>query len=211
MNDIIDQIGRLRVLPVVVIKDVAHARPLAQALRTGGLAGAEVTLRTSEGLSALRIMAQEPHFLLGAGTVTRESQVSEALAAGARFVVTPGFSLAVVRECQILQVPVIPGVATATEIQMAVDAGLTTVKFFPAVVAGGVPAIKALSAPYTQIRFVPTGGIGPVNVRQFLDLPQVLAVGGSWMVTGELIGEGDFAQISALTAEAVALCAGASS
>lgn len=203
--DVIAAIGSMRLVPVVVISAEASAVGVGQALKAGGLSGAEVTLRTPAALSALRAMSADPDLLLGAGTVVNVDQVGWAVAAGARYVVTPGFSATVVRECQTLGVPVIPGVATATEVQMALDAGVEVVKLFPAVAVGGVALIKALSAPFPTVRFVPTGGIGPDNLLDFLRLPAVLAVGGSWMVGADLVATGDFARIQELTAEAVAL------
>jgi 2-dehydro-3-deoxyphosphogluconate aldolase / (4S)-4-hydroxy-2-oxoglutarate aldolase len=201
----LDELGRRRLLPVVVLPDESSALGLAAALVQGGLPVAEVTLRTPAALAGLRVMAQQEGLLVGAGTVVRPYQVEDVVQAGARFVVTPGFSAAVVRECQTLGVPVIPGIATATEVQMAIEAGLTVVKVFPAAVIGGTALIKGLAAPYPEMRFIPTGGINPANVGGFLALPEVLAVGGSWMVPAGAIGAGDFNEIRQLTAAAVSL------
>jgi 2-dehydro-3-deoxyphosphogluconate aldolase / (4S)-4-hydroxy-2-oxoglutarate aldolase len=194
-----------RILPVAVVEDRRVATPLAVALLDGGLRLAEVTLRTPAALDVIRDMVDAGGLLVGAGTVVRPAQVEQVVDAGARFVVTPGFSPAVVRECQALGVPVIPGIATPTELQMALEAGLDTVKFFPAVAAGGVPMIKAIAAPYPDVRFVPTGGITSANAAEFLVVPQVLAVGGSWMVASDLLAQPPFERITSLCAEAAAL------
>lgn len=190
-------------MPVVVIDRAEDAWPLGQALKAGGLPCAEVTFRTAAAEDAIRAMAKDSDIVLGAGTVLRPEQVDVAIAAGASYIVTPGFSLAVVRRCQDLGVPVFPGVATPTEVQMALEAGLDIVKFFPAEASGGVPALKAIGAPYSMMRFVPTGGISEGNMRDYLALPSVVAVGGSWMVAPKLIAAGDFSEVTRLTAEAV--------
>jgi 2-dehydro-3-deoxyphosphogluconate aldolase/(4S)-4-hydroxy-2-oxoglutarate aldolase len=202
---VVDRLGELGVIPVIVIESARHAADLGKALVSGGLPCAEVTLRTEAALDALRVLAEDPDLLVGAGTVTRPAQVEQAVAAGARFVVSPGFSASVVRECASLGVPVLPGVATATEIQLALDAGVTTVKFFPAEAAGGAAAVKALAAPYREVRFVPTGGVSPANLDAYLSLSAVAAVGGSWLVSPDLLARADFARVATLTAEAVEL------
>ena len=204
-TSVLDQLTTLRVIPVVVLERVADAAPLGRALVAGGLPCAEVTFRTPAAAAAIAELAADSAMLVGAGTVVRADQVDEALAAGASFVVSPGFSPSVVRRCQELGVPVLPGVATPTELMMALDAGLTVVKFFPAETNGGVPALKALSAPFGGVRFVPTGGVSVGNLSSYLSVPSVLAVGGSWMVAPALVAAGDFDEISRLTAEAVAL------
>jgi 2-dehydro-3-deoxyphosphogluconate aldolase/(4S)-4-hydroxy-2-oxoglutarate aldolase len=200
---VLDQLGNMGVFPVVVIEDVTQADPLGHALVAGGLPCAEVTLRTGAALDSLRALAENPDLLVGAGTVIRPAQVEQALDAGARFIVSPGLSLAVVAECAQAGVPVLPGVATATEIQAALDAGLDVVKFFPAEAAGGVRTLSALAAPFRDVRFVPTGGIGPVDLPRYLALPSVLAVGGSWLVSASLLTGGSFAEITDLAAAAV--------
>lgn len=200
-----DVLAQSRVLPVAVVEDRQWAGPLAAALLEGGLPVAEVTLRTAVATEVIRDLAGAGGLLVGAGTVVRPEQVERVVEAGACFVVTPGFSLGVVRECQALGLPVIPGIATPTELQMALDAGVDTVKFFPAVAAGGVPMIKAMAAPYRGVRFVPTGGVTAANAGSFLALPEVLAVGGSWMVASDLLAEGRFDRIAGLCAEAAAL------
>src|SRR4051812_11853196 len=158
-SPVLDRLEALGVVPVVVIENASAAARLGSALSAGGLPCAEVTLRTDSALESLRVLAEDPALLVGAGTVIRPQQVQSALEAGARFIVSPGFSAAVVAECIGVGVPVLPGVATATEIQAALEAGLDVVKFFPAEAAGGVGALKALAAPFRSVRFVPTGGI----------------------------------------------------
>jgi len=195
------------VVPVVVIDDVDQAVPLARALARGGVGIIEITLRTAAGEAAISIMARQRNLLVGAGTVLDASQAGRAVEAGARFIVSPGFDEEVVRRCQELSVPVLPGAATATEIQRARRAGLRVVKFFPAETLGGVQALDALSAPFPDMRFVPTGGIGPGNLQPYLARSAVLAVGGSWMVPRQLIADQDWAQVTRLAREAARLAA----
>jgi len=197
-------IGAARVLPVVVLGDAAGAGPLADALLVGGLHCVEVTFRTGAAADAIRTMAERTDLLVGAGTVLTAEQVDRAVAAGARFVVSPGFGLPVVRRCQEVGVPVFPGVATPTEIMMALDAGLETVKFFPAGELGGAAMVKALSAPFRSVRFIPTGGVNTGNLADYLALPSVLAVGGTWMVAPDLLAAGDWAEVTRRAAAAVA-------
>jgi 2-dehydro-3-deoxyphosphogluconate aldolase / (4S)-4-hydroxy-2-oxoglutarate aldolase len=201
-------LGGARIVPVVVIEDPALAAPLGDALLAGGLACAEVTLRTPNALAALRELAADERLLVGAGTVINAGQAEQAVEAGAKFVVSPGFSPSVVRRCQELGVPVLPGVATSTELMAALDAGVDTVKFFPAQSLGGVPMLKALAAPFVGARFVPTGGITAELLADYLAVPAVAAVGGSWMVAPALLKQKKFDEITALTAAAVALAAG---
>ncbi len=198
---------RARLVPVVVLDDAADAGPLADALVGGGLAVAEVTFRTEAAPEAIRHMAARGDMLVGAGTVLAPVQVDMAVDAGASFVVSPGLSRAVIERCRERGVPVVPGVATATEIQAALELGLTTLKFFPARTSGGVEALKALAAPFAGVTFVPTGGIGPDDCADYLALPTVVAVGGSWMVPKAAIGAGEFDTIRDLTAAAVAAVA----
>jgi 2-dehydro-3-deoxyphosphogluconate aldolase/(4S)-4-hydroxy-2-oxoglutarate aldolase len=204
---VIDVQNSERIIPVVVLENAAAAAPLAEALLAGGLHTVEVTFRTTAAESAIRAMSAYPELHVGAGTALTPGQVDRAVEAGARFVVTPGFGPAVVARCRKRGVPVYPGVATATEIQMALDAGLETVKFFPAEQLGGPAMVKALAAPFRSVRFIPTGGISAANMRGYLDLPAVVAVGGSWMVAADLIAAGDWATITKRTAEAVAAAA----
>lgn len=202
-----EQIRTTKVVPVIALNDAAQAAPLGDALVAGNLPIAEVTFRTEAAVASIAAMAKNPDLLVGAGTVVTAAQVDQAAEAGAKFVVSPGFSAAVAARCAEHQIPLFPGVATATEIIAALDAGITTVKFFPASTSGGAPAIKALSAPFPQVQFVPTGGISPSNLADYLAISAVAACGGSWMVPGDLLAAGDFAGITALASEAVALAA----
>jgi 2-dehydro-3-deoxyphosphogluconate aldolase/(4S)-4-hydroxy-2-oxoglutarate aldolase len=197
--------GRHGVLPVLVVEAAASAEPLARALVAGGLPLAEVTLRSAAALETVRIMAEHPDMLVGIGTAVHPSQVAPGLAAGAQFVVTPGYAPAVVRECRSLGVPVFPGVATATEIQMALDDGLNTLKFFPAALSGGPAAITALAQPYQAVRFIPTGGITARTLPDYTALEPVLAVGGSWLAPRDLLHHKRFDEITRLAAEAVSV------
>jgi 2-dehydro-3-deoxyphosphogluconate aldolase/(4S)-4-hydroxy-2-oxoglutarate aldolase len=198
-----------RVLPVLVIEDAGHAGALGDALVKGGLTAAEVTLRTAAGIDAIRALAGRGDLIVGAGTVLTADQAERSIAAGARFVVTPGFAPAVVRACQDAGVPVFPGVATATEIQMAVDAGLAVVKFFPAQPLGGVAMIKALSAPFGAMRFIPTGGVTTTLIPDYLALPAVLAVGATAVAPAGLIAAGQWDEITARSEQAFAAAGGA--
>lgn len=204
----LDELARAGLVPVVVLDDAKHADPLAAALVAGGLPVAEVTFRTAAAEDSIRAMAGRGDMLVGAGTVLTAEQVDRAVAAGASYVVSPGLSRAVVERCREHGVLALPGAVTATEVQAALELGLAAVKFFPAGTSGGAAAIKALAAPFGGLGFVPTGGIGPKNLHEYLDIPAVLAVGGSWMVPRELVAAEDFDQITTLTAEAVALAAG---
>lgn len=196
-----------RLVPVVVLNDTGHADGLADALVAGGLPVAEVTLRTDAGLGSIRTMADRGDILVGAGTVTTVDQVDQVVDAGARFIVSPGFSRAVVDRALHHGVPIVPGCVTPSEIMAALEAGITTVKFFPAGVYGGAKAIKALAAPFTGVQFIPTGGVSADNLGDFLSLPYVPAVGGSWMVPVGSIDAGDFDDVTRLTAQAVSAAA----
>jgi 2-dehydro-3-deoxyphosphogluconate aldolase/(4S)-4-hydroxy-2-oxoglutarate aldolase len=202
---VLDAVCSRRILPVVVVHDLEAALPLARALSEGGLPVAEVTFRTKAAVGAIRRIAAETDLLVGAGTVVGPDQVDQAVDAGARFVVTPGFSPRVAARCRDLGVALIPGAATATEVMAALEHGLRLLKFFPAEPSGGVTTLRALHGPFPDVRFVPTGGIAAANAGSYLALPYVAAVGGSWLVAPELVAAGDFAQIVRLTAAAVAL------
>lgn len=204
MNELLMALAAARLVPVVVLDDAADADALAGALVAGGLPVAEVTFRTDAAPEAIRVMSDRGDILVGAGTVLSPDQVDVAVAAGARFVVSPGLSRAVVERCGEHGVLALPGVATATEIQAALELGLSMVKYFPAETAGGAPAIAALAAPFRDVRFVPTGGIGPKNLHEYLAIPAVAAIGGSWMVPRDHIRNGRFDDIRRLAAEAVA-------
>lgn len=197
--------SRYRLVPVVVIDHRQSADALGEALISGGLPVAEVTFRTPDALAALERLARDPLLTVGAGTVLTAAQVDQAVDAGARFIVSPGVSAAVIRRGRQRGVPVVPGVATATEIMAAMDEGVDVVKFFPAQVLGGIPALQALAAPFPQLRFIPTGGVDAGNVVDYLALPAVLAVGGSWMVPRAAVAGGDTAALIRSVATAVAL------
>ena len=206
MNEMIEKLQELKVIPVVKIDDAKDALPLANALVNGGLPCAEVTFRTEAAAEAIRQMKENyPEMLIGAGTVLTTEQVDEALEAGAEFIVSPGLNPKTVNYCKEKQVPILPGVATASEIEQALDLGLTVVKFFPAEVNGGLKAIKALAAPYTMMRFMPTGGVSPENVQDYLAFEKIIACGGTWMVKDSLIREGKFEEIERLTRDTVVL------
>lgn len=193
------------IIPVVVLNRASAADALGEALVAGGIPVAEVTFRTPAAAAAIRRMSQNTDLVVGAGTVITAEQVDEAAEAGARFIVSPGFSVAVVRRAQSLGLPVYPGAVTPTEIIAALDEGLTTLKFFPANVYGGAKALAALASPFRQVRFIPTGGVGLDNLADYLALPNVAAVGGSWMVPTELIDAEDAVAIEKLCAEALAV------
>ena len=203
MNQILEQLGTYGIVPVVVLQDAAKAEPLAEALCKGGLACAEVTFRTDAAEESIRIMSEKfPEMLVGAGTVLTIEQADRAVKAGAKFIVSPGLNPEVVKWCQAHEVPVIPGIVTPTEMAQAIGLGLTMVKFFPAEPAGGISMIKAMAAPYTGIRFMPTGGINAKNLEDYLSCDKILCCGGSWMVKGDLVKAGEFDKIRELTAEA---------
>ncbi len=206
MSTIVDELMAFGVVPVVVINRASDAKPLAEALMNGGLKCAEVTFRTAAAAEAIKIMTDSfPEMLVGAGTVLSTKQVDEAVEAGAKFIVSPGFDPEVVDYCLSKDIPVLPGVATPTEAAQGVKRGLKILKFFPAEQAGGLPMIKAMAAPYTGIRFMPTGGINAKNISDYLSSDKVAACGGSWMVKGDLIDSGDFKKIEELTREAVGI------
>lgn len=204
MNEILNKIHEIGIVPVVVLNDAKDAASLAKALCEGGLPCAEVTFRTEAAEEAIRIMTgQFPEMLVGAGTVLTTKQVDRAVAAGAKFIVSPGFNPKVVQYCIDKGLPITPGCMTPSEIEQALEHGLEVVKFFPAEPAGGLKMLKAMAAPYVGMKFMPTGGISAGNVREYLKYDRILACGGSWMVKGDLINAGDFDKIRELTKEAV--------
>lgn len=206
MNDILRQIGSTGIVPVVVLNKAADAVPLAESLVSGGLPCAEVTFRTDAAEESIRAIAKNfPQMLVGAGTVLTTEQVDRALDAGAKFIVSPGLNPKVVEHCMKKGVPITPGIMTPTELEVALGFGLDVVKFFPAENAGGLKMIKAMSAPYTMMRFMPTGGITAANVREYLACDEILACGGSWMVKSDLVSAGNFAEIERLSREASAI------
>jgi 2-dehydro-3-deoxyphosphogluconate aldolase/(4S)-4-hydroxy-2-oxoglutarate aldolase len=192
-----------RIVPVLTVAGADHGAQLGQALRAGGLPLAEVTMRAAGALEALEAMAASGQVLVGAGTVLTADQAERAVAAGARFVVSPGFDATVVRRCRELGVPVLPGVATPSDVMNALKAEVRTVKLFPADLLGGPAAVRALSGPFPGIRFVPTGGVRADTVASYLSSPAVLAVGGSWMAPPELVVHGAWDEISRRVQEAV--------
>jgi len=203
MSDITHAIGTMRLVPVIVINEEENAYPLAQALKAGGLPCAEITFRTAAAAQSIAAIAGAvPEICVGAGTVLNVAQAEAARAAGARFIVAPGFDPAVVDFARQRGVPIVPGVCTATEVGMALARGLALVKLFPAEAAGGVGYLKALAAPFGGVRFVPTGGIGPDNLAAYLAVEQVVACGGSWMVKKDLVAAGAFDTIRELAAQA---------
>ena len=194
------------VVPVVVLKDTKDAIPLADALIEGGLSCAEVTFRTEAAEESIRLMSEKyPEMLVGAGTVLTTEQVDRAVNAGAKFIVSPGFDAEIVDYCLDKNIPVFPGCITPSEVAQAVKRGLKVIKFFPAEQAGGVAMIKAMGAPYTMVKFMPTGGISAKNLSEYLSCSNIVCCGGSWMVKGDLITDGKFDEITALTKEAVEL------
>ncbi len=205
MNPIMTEFKKLGIIPVVKIDDAKDAVPLAKALIDGGLPVAEVTFRTEAAGAAIKAMSEAyPDMLVGAGTVLTTEQVDAAVAAGARFIVSPGLNPKVVTYCQQKNVPIVPGVNNPSQIEQALELGLEVVKFFPAEASGGLAMIKAMAAPYGKLMFMPTGGISAGNLKSYLDFNKILACGGSWMVKSDMINAGDFAGITALTKEAVA-------
>lgn len=206
MQDLIEKISATGIIPVVKIDNAKDAVPLAQALREGGINCAEITFRTEAAEEAIRLIHEAfPDMLIAAGTVLTPKQADKAINAGASAIVSPGLNPNVVKHCIENDYPVIPGICTPSELETAMSLGLSYVKFFPAEAAGGVKMIKAMSAPYTMIKFMPTGGISAANVADYLNCKAVFACGGSWMVPSDKISEGKFDEIKALTAEAAGL------
>lgn len=204
MNAVLEKIQKLAIVPVVVLNDEKDAEPVAKALCDGGLPVAEVTFRTDAAEESIRIMKEKfPHMLVGAGTVLTTEQVDRAVNAGAEFIVSPGFNPNVVSYCQEKGVPITPGVNNPTAIEAALELGLDVVKFFPAEASGGLKAIKAMAAPYGNLKFMPTGGIGAKNINEYLAFPKIIACGGSWMVSGDLVKNKEFDKITELTRQAV--------
>ncbi|MCR4749772.1 MAG: bifunctional 4-hydroxy-2-oxoglutarate aldolase/2-dehydro-3-deoxy-phosphogluconate aldolase [Lachnospiraceae bacterium] len=206
MNKVLDELCSYGVVPVVVLNRAEDAKPLAEALCDGGLKCAEVTFRTDAAEESIKIMSKEfPEMMVGAGTVLTIDQVDRAVAAGARFIVSPGFDPEIVDYCLSKEIPVVPGCVTPSEVAQGVKRGLELLKFFPAQQAGGVAMIRAMAAPYTGVKFMPTGGINAKNLEEYLSFSKIVACGGSWMVKADLIDSGDFKKITELTAEAVKL------
>jgi len=209
MHAVLEELKKIGIIPVIKIDDAAKAVPLAKALVAGGIPCAEVTFRTAQGEDAMRRINAElcsgkvPGILLGAGTVLTTGQVDKAIAAGAKFIVSPGFNPKVVSYCIEKGIPVTPGCSNPSDIEQALEYGLDVVKFFPAEQTGGLEYIKAIAAPYTTVSFIPTGGINAQNVAKYIAYEKILACGGSWMVKDELINAGEFDKITALCREAM--------
>lgn len=204
MNPIVEEISKIGIVPVIALDDAKDAKPLAEALFKGGLPCAEVTFRTDAAEESIRIMVNEfPDMLVGAGTVLTTEQVDRAISAGAKFIVSPGLNPKVVSYCISKNVPILPGTSNPSDVEAAIELGLEVVKFFPAEQAGGINMIKAMSAPYTKMRFMPTGGVNADNLKDYLDFNKIVACGGSWMVKKDLVAAGKFDEIEKLTREAV--------
>lgn len=204
MNAVLEQLQKIGIVPVVVLDDAKDAEPLAKALCEGGLPCAEVTFRTEAAEESIRIMTEKfPEMLVGAGTVLTTEQVDRAVDAGAKFIVSPGLNPKVVKYCIEKGIPVTPGTSNPSDVEQAIELGLDVVKFFPAEAAGGLNMIKSMAAPYTNMMFMPTGGINAKNLNEYLAFPKILACGGSWMVKGDLVKAGEFDKITELTKEAV--------
>lgn len=206
MKELIEAISATGIVPVVKIDSAEDAVPLARALRNGGINCAEITFRTAAAKESIaRITKEFPDMLVAAGTVLTPKQADDAMEAGASFIVSPGLNPIVVKHCIDKGYPIIPGVATPSEVEQGMSLGLSYLKFFPAEAAGGINMIKSMAAPYTGVKFMPTGGINTKNAADYLNCKAVFACGGSWMVPSDKIAEGDFATIEKLTAEAVEL------
>ncbi|CAN5440152.1 bifunctional 4-hydroxy-2-oxoglutarate aldolase/2-dehydro-3-deoxy-phosphogluconate aldolase [soil metagenome] len=205
MNDPLSTIAAVRVVPVIALDRAADASPLADALLAGNLPIAEVTFRTDAAAESIRIMSKRAGLLVGAGTVLNVDTAKRAIDAGASFIISPGFNPKVVSYCVANKIPITPGTSSPTDLEAALDHGVTTVKFFPAEAIGGRKLLKAVAAPYSMMKFIPTGGTTPANLLEYLKFKPVIACGGSWMVTKELLAAGNFAEITRLSAEAVAL------
>lgn len=206
MHETLVKIQETGIVPVVVLEDAKDAAPLAKALCEGGLPCAEVTFRTAAAEEAIRIMVKEfPQMLVGAGTVLTTEQVDRAVAAGAKFIVSPGLNPRIVKYCVEKGILIVPGCSNPSDVEQALENGLDVVKFFPAEQAGGLAMIKAMAAPYVGVKFMPTGGINAQNVKEYLAYDRILACGGSWMVKGDLVKAGEFTKITELAKEAAAI------
>lgn len=202
--DVLKELSLIGVVPVIKIDRVEDALPLAKALIDGGLPCAEITFRTAAAKDAIAAISKAyPEMIVGAGTVLTKQQVDDAIEAGSKFIVSPGFNPEIVKYCLEKGCPMIPGISNPSGVEQALSLGLNTVKFFPAEQAGGIAMIKAMSAPYTSVKFMPTGGIGPANLNDYLSFNKIVCCGGSWMVKADLISAGDFDGIRALVREAV--------
>ena len=209
MNKVLEEISKIGIVPVIALDRAEDAEPLAKALCDGGLPCAEVTFRTAAAEESIRIMSDRfPEMLVGAGTVLTTEQVDRAVNAGAKFIVSPGLNPKVVAYCVDRNIPITPGTSNPSDVEAAIELGLDVVKFFPAEAAGGLNMIKSMAAPYTNMKFMPTGGINAKNLTSYLDFNRIIACGGSWMVSKDMINAKDWAGITALTKEAVATMLG---
>ena len=206
MNKILEEIGLYKIIPVIIIDEVENSIPLASALIDGGLPIAEITFRTKAAKESIEKIAKEfPKMLLGAGTVLSVDQVKSAVDSVAKFIVSPGLNPKVVEYCLTNNIPITPGIATPTEVERALELNLDVVKFFPAEALGGLNYLKAISAPYENLKFIPTGGIDEKNLQSYLQFPKVLACGGTWMVKNDLINNKKFNEIKSLSAAALSI------
>lgn len=204
MNAVIEELGKIGIVPVIALDDAKDAEPLAKALIEGGLPAAEVTFRTAAAEESIKIMSEKfPELVVGAGTVLTPEQADRAMNAGAKFIVSPGLNPKVVKHCLDKGYPIVPGTSNPSDVEVAIELGLDVVKFFPAEAAGGLNMIKSMAAPYTQMKFMPTGGINAGNLKTYLDFNKIVCCGGSWMVKKDLVAVGDFEGIKNLTREAV--------
>ncbi|ENO1829204.1 bifunctional 4-hydroxy-2-oxoglutarate aldolase/2-dehydro-3-deoxy-phosphogluconate aldolase [Vibrio vulnificus] len=206
MSSIKEQLKTLKVIPVIAIDKAEDIIPLGKVLAENGLPAAEITFRSAAAAEAIRLLREtQPDMLIGAGTVLNREQAIAAKEAGATFIVSPGFNPNTVKACQEIGIDIVPGVNNPSTVEAALEMGLTTLKFFPAEASGGINMVKSLLAPYTDIELMPTGGISPANIKDYLAIPRVLACGGTWMVDKKLIEEGNWEELARLTREAVAL------
>ncbi|MCG9595764.1 bifunctional 4-hydroxy-2-oxoglutarate aldolase/2-dehydro-3-deoxy-phosphogluconate aldolase [Vibrio sp. Isolate25] len=206
MSLINEQLQKLKVIPVIAIDDAKDIVPLGKVLVENGLPAAEITFRSEAAVEAIRLLREsQPDMLIGAGTVLNKEQAIAAKEAGATFIVSPGFNPNTVKACQEIGIDIIPGVNNPSTIEAALELGLTTLKFFPAEASGGVQMVKSLLAPYSDVHLMPTGGINPKNIKDYLSIPRVLACGGTWMVEKRLVEEQNWPELAKLTREAVKL------
>ncbi|GEA61177.1 bifunctional 4-hydroxy-2-oxoglutarate aldolase/2-dehydro-3-deoxy-phosphogluconate aldolase [Vibrio comitans] len=206
MTTLVEQLSAIKVIPVIALDRAEDVIPLGKALAENGLPAAEITFRSDAAIEAIRLLREsQPQMLIGAGTVLNKSQAVAAKEAGATFVVSPGFNPNTVRSCQEIGIDIIPGVNNPSVVEAALEMGLTTLKFFPAEASGGISMLKSLLAPYTQIKIMPTGGINPQNVNDYLSLDRVIACGGTWMVDKKLIDTKNWSEIGRLAREVAQL------
>ncbi len=206
MPTITQQLTALKVIPVIAVDNAEDIIPLGKALAENGLPAAEITFRSDAAAEAIRLLKQhQPEMLIGAGTVLNRGQVIAAKEAGASFIVSPGFNPNTVKACQELNIDIVPGINNPSAVEAALEMGLTTLKFFPAEASGGINMVKSLLAPYTDLQLMPTGGVTPNNIKDYLSIPRVIACGGTWMVDKKLVAEGNWEEIGRLTREVVAL------